>query len=356
MDFATAKASVDFLIKNAEAAGGVPGINFFGGEPMLMWETIIVPVVNWVRKEYRKPFDLSMTTNGTLLNEDRIRYLKGNNVRLLFSIDGSKETQDYNRPLQSGDSSFDVLQNVIPLIIKYRPETAFRMTAIPATCQHTYDNIMFAVDNGFRHFFVVPNVFEEWTPEDRCILEIEMRKFSDYYIESYRNAKTPINFSALDKSFSDIRKINGATKRGEHRKLSRCHACGKCGLGASRFASIHPNGNLYACQEMTSNEGDQSIFYIGNIFTGVENERRGILMSTYEESPVSGANCQQCKLNRICDGGCVANNYLLTGRLNKMPEVFCWWQQLLLDEAIYITQTLGAEENELFKQKWSRTL
>ena len=33
----------------------------------------------------------------------------------------------------------------------------------------------------------------------------------------------------------------------------------------SRFASIHPNGDIYACQELTSNDGQNSIFWIGNI-------------------------------------------------------------------------------------------
>ena len=76
-------------------------------------------------------------------------------------------------------------------------------------------------------------------------------------------------------------------------------------------------------------------------------------MNLYDSSQVSGEDCSSCKLNRVCDGGCVANNYMITGSVNKLPEMYCWWQQLVIDEAIYIMQTLGKEENEAFRKKWS---
>lgn len=356
MDLDTAFDATKFLIRNAEEVGETPQINFFGGEPLLMWDSIIEPLVQWIRGVYRKPFDLSITTNGTLLDEEKIEFLKKYRITLLFSIDGSKKTQDYNRPLHNGKSSFDVLENIIPQVVKNFPNTTFRMTTIPPTCNNTFDNIMFAKYHGFKNFFVIPNIFEEWDESSRSMLKNEMRKYSDYYINSYRSGEFPINFSAYDTSFNDILMINNAIKNNEHRSLSRCHACGKCGLGSNKYASIHPNGNIYGCQEMTSNEGKDSIFYIGNIFTGVKDKRRISLMDLYDSTKFTGANCDTCKLNRVCNGGCVANNYLITGSMSHVPEMFCWWQQLILDEAIYVMQTLGNEQNELFKKKWSRMI
>ena len=92
MTYETAKAAAEFLIKNTEETNITPSINFFGGEPMLMWDSIIVPLTNWIRNEYKKPFSLGITTNGTLLDEEKIEFLKKNGVNLLFSIDGGKET------------------------------------------------------------------------------------------------------------------------------------------------------------------------------------------------------------------------------------------------------------------------
>ncbi len=352
MTYETALDAAKFLIANAEEVNQTPSINFFGGEPMLMWDSIIVPLTNWIRQEYNKPFQLSMTTNGTLLNEERIKFMKENNIGILLSIDGAKETQDYNRPYHNTTgSSFDTLEKILPLIVE-NFSTTFRMTTIPPTCHHVFENIQFASSLGFNSFFVIPNVFEEWPEDKKLVLKDEMTKYGDYYIECMRNGTHPIVFSTFENAFSDIKAINSAISNKQYRITPKCKACGKCGLGSSRFASIHPNGNLYGCQEMTSNEGEQSVFYIGNIYTGVEDERRTALMELYDNNPIIGSNCETCRYNRICDGGCVANNYMSTGSLSHLPKMYCWWKQIVLDEAIRVMQTLGNEGNETFRKKW----
>jgi radical SAM protein with 4Fe4S-binding SPASM domain len=352
MKYETALDAAKFLIANAEEVNQTPSINFFGGEPMLMWDSIIVPLTNWVRQEYKKPFQLSMTTNGTLLNEERIKFMKDNNIGLLLSIDGAKETQDYNRPYHNDTkSSFDTLEKILPLVVE-NFSTTFRMTTIPPTCHHVFENIQFASSLGFRSFFVIPNEFEEWPEDKKLTLKNEITKYGDYYIECLRNGTQPITFSTFENAFRDIKNINNAISNNQYRVSQKCKACGKCGLGASRFASIHPNGNLYGCQEMTSNEGEKSIFYIGNIYTGVEEDRRTALMALYDNGTVVGTNCETCKYNRICDGGCVANNYLATGSVTHPPKMHCWWNQTILDEAIRVMQILGNEGNATFRKKW----
>lgn len=352
MTYETALDTARFLIRNAEASGKTPDINFFGGEPMLMWDSIIVPLTNWIRQEYGKPFTLSMTTNGTLLNKSRIQFMKDNKIGFLLSMDGGQETQDYNRPTASGGGSFEAVSHWLPDLLAYRPGSTFRMTCIPPTCGNLYQDIRFAESQGFKTFFTVPNVFESWGEERRAIVEDQMRQYGDYYMDCFRNDARPIRFSTMEDAFSDIILINTAGRNGTYRSSNKCKACGKCGLGASRFASVHPNGNIYACQEMTSNAGEENIFYIGNIYTGVQEERRTALMEQYDSQVVKGRNCETCLYNNICDGGCVANNYMLTGNVAQLPDVYCWWKQVVLGQAVRIMQTLGKEENTRFAEKW----
>lgn len=358
MTYQTAFDAVQFLIKNAQETEDKPSINFFGGEPMLMWDEVIVPLVIWIRKEYKKPFSIGITTNGILLNEKRIEFMKQNDMSLLLSIDGDKKTQDYNRPFHDGKGSFDELKNKLPLIIKTFPNTTFRSTVIPNTVEYLFDNIMFAKNQNFKNFFITPNVYEEWSKEKLKILEMEFRKYSDYMINSFREGNEYIKFFDLKKAFGQIKDINEANRNKAYRKLNKCVSCGKCGLGSGKYVSIHPNGNIYGCQEMTSNAGEENIFYIGNIYSGVLENRRIALMKEYDENSCISieGNCEKCLLNNICDGGCVANNYLITGYVYKLPKVYCWWRQFLLDEAIYIMQTLGNEKNELFKQYWEQEI
>lgn len=350
MTYQVALDTVKFLLDNCED-GVVPGINYFGGEPMICWDSIIVPLTKYIRNELQRPFLLSMTSNGTLLNTERIQFLKDNDIGLLLSIDGAKETQDYNRPCADGRSSFEALRENLPIIAR-EFNTTFRMTVIPDTVQHLFTNIQFAIDSGFTSFFVMPNVFEDWSDTAWEALEEEVKKYGDYYISCYQCQENPIRFSEFETMFRRIKQINSAVKRDVFRENSTARY--KCGLGMSRFASIHPNGDIYGCQELTSNEGKESIFWIGNLATGVDDNRRVSLAHYFDDSEIIGSHCDRCRLRRICDGGCVANNYLATGSLNHVPEVFCRWQRLLLTEAIRVTWALG--DNEAFIRRWEHVL
>lgn len=331
MTLETAKGAARFLMENAGAANaGAPEMNFFGGEPMLEFDAVIKPLVEWVHDELKAPFRFSITTNGTLLTDERIRFMKRHGFGLLLSMDGNQPVQDYNRPCADGRGSFDLLKPIVPKVLAAWPGVTFRMTAVPETCSHLFESIMWASAQGFTNFFVTPNVFEAWGDEARNVLAYELKKYSDYYFDCKSKGIKPIKFSTFEQAFEDLKQIALAEKQGSYRDMPKCSACGKCGLGASRFASIHPNGNLYACQEMTSNEGGESPFYIGSIYTGVDDGRRRALMESFDMLPVRGEYCDVCKYDRVCDGGCVANNYMITGYVNELPEMYCWWRREVL--------------------------
>lgn len=335
----TARAAARFLIANAREAGIVPEINFFGGEPLLRFDGIIRPLVEWIHGGLGERMRFSVTTNGTLLTPERIDFMKKHGFSLLLSMDGTAPVQDYNRPGADGRGSFERLRRIVPMVLAAWPGTTFRMTAIPASCSRTFESIIWAAAQGFRSFFVTPNVFEPWDGESWDTLAAEMRKYADYVASSREKGVKYIRFSEFEKARNDLKAIAAAEKRGEYRTLPGCRAAGKCGLGASRFASVHPDGRLFACQELTSNEG--GIFEIGSVFTGADGEKRRALMAAFDAAPARGADCAGCEYDRVCDGGCAANNYLLTGKVNRVPETYCRWKRLLLNEARRIEEKEG---------------
>ena len=107
-----------------------------------------------------------------------------------------------------------------------------------------------------------------------------------------------------------------------------------------------------------SNGGEDDIsrgdnpFVIGNIYTGVVDETRRRLMQKYDSAQVEGDGCDECPLNRICDGGCVANNYIRSGSFHHMPPICCRWNRLLFREAIYLMERLGKARNKRFLERW----
>lgn len=352
MKLDTAMDVTRFLIANAERSKAIPSINFFGGEPTLCWDSIIVPLTDWIRQQYNKPFQLSMTSNGVLLNDERLQYMKRNNIALLFSVDGDQETQDYNRPLASGGGSYASIAEVARLIPKYYPNTTFRSTVIPKTCGNTFHNIMFAEWLGYHNIFLMPNVLEEWPEDAKQTMSAEMRRYSDYFIQCFRDGRRPIRFSEYDKAFTKIQRINTAIYCNTYREGPSCDACGKCGLGSNRFAAIDFRGDIYGCQEMVCVPGSSNPFYIGNIYTGVDNQLREKLIRSYHKNAERSDHCKDCRLDRICDGGCVANNYFVTGDVNRLPPVYCWWLNLLLDEAIYVCNQMGDTPPGAFVEYW----
>ncbi|MPM01432.1 hypothetical protein SDC9_47672 [bioreactor metagenome] len=153
--------------------------------------------------------------------------------------------------------------------------------------------------------------------------------------------------------FGTINLINAAIQKGVDRNIPRCVACSRCGLGGTHYAAIDPTGRVFTCQDMSSFENEASPFYLGNIFTGIDNSRREFMVTDYDTRRCSGKDCEKCRMNRVCDGGCVANNYMKSGDTKSVSIVHCEWYQMLLEEAIRVMRLLGSEHNETFKQIWS---
>lgn len=157
-----AKKAVDWVIDNMKyRTEEKADITFFGGEPMLMYNDIIIPIVDYIENKYLNKINLSITTNGTLLNKEKIDFLYNHNIYPLLSIDGDKETQNFNRPQRNGEGSFDLIENNIDYLLKKFPMITFRSTLYQPTVKNTYNNYKYAEKKGFKNIFLCPNAREE---------------------------------------------------------------------------------------------------------------------------------------------------------------------------------------------------
>ena len=110
-----------------------PHINWFGGEPMLEFDSLIVPfmeecrvnglVINW-----------GITTNCTLLTPSRIKFFEEFKTPILCSLDGTPEIQDGQRPKANGEGSFNDIAPILPILSDYPYGTIFRSTVTPENC------------------------------------------------------------------------------------------------------------------------------------------------------------------------------------------------------------------------------
>jgi sulfatase maturation enzyme AslB (radical SAM superfamily) len=86
MDIDTAKRVTNEFIGSPDAANK-PEIVFFGFEPLLNW-SLIVEYVLWAKKEMKGNIgNISIYTNGTLLNNEKIEFLIKHSIEIKISID-----------------------------------------------------------------------------------------------------------------------------------------------------------------------------------------------------------------------------------------------------------------------------
>ena len=214
LSWETMKAIIDFAINQYFEKGkweDTLNFTFFGGEPMLRYEDIIIPSVKYVKdifskKDIEKKYwpGFSMTTNGTLLNRKSLEFFREHNFSLLLSIDGNEESQNVNRPKVDGSGSFQEVKKNIPDLLELFPNTTFRSTLTPKTVDKIMDNYFFAQDMGFNSYFLIPNECEPWNEEQKLMLTYQMGIMGEYFYDCVSQQITPLYFSPLMKAFENL--------------------------------------------------------------------------------------------------------------------------------------------------------
>ena len=97
-------------------------ISFFGGEPMLYYNEVMVPILKHAydkSSEAQIPFSANMTSNGFLLSEKRIKAMKMLNFTgAQITLDGDKDIHNSIRFRHKGDDTFTHIVNNIKLMVK----------------------------------------------------------------------------------------------------------------------------------------------------------------------------------------------------------------------------------------------
>ena len=80
-------------------------ISFFGGEPLMYFNTVAKPIIKHLEQEIassKVKVHIHFTTNGYLLNSRLINYLKGKSISFQITLDGAKEDHDKTRFTKNG--------------------------------------------------------------------------------------------------------------------------------------------------------------------------------------------------------------------------------------------------------------
>lgn len=358
MTLETAQKSVDFLIENTRKRSEIEGKNlkanltFFGGEPTLLWNEVIVPIVDYIEIKYPNQINLDMTTNGTLLNKERILFMYNHKIHPHLSCDGGEFVQNMNRPSrQINQKSFDLIKDNIPLILEYFPNTTMRSTITQQTIEETFNSYLFAVKSGFRSYFTMPNNRENWSKENIYKLNKQLQLIYSFMFTSFIDEKIPISFSSINKAFTWILRHDIQVYNNDFDNFVIERSPYRCGLGITS-ASFGYDGKIYGCQEQ--NSYSDGFFEIGNIYSGIDKKKHQNLIESYTKKTsmtcLDKDKCNNCPLRYICqDNCCPSSNYDINRDFFIKPEISCEWEKMLFYNAIPVLNTLVLNNNQTFK-------
>jgi uncharacterized protein len=126
MSLETAKKSIDFLWNHSVDSRRV-NVGFYGGEPLLEFE-MMQKIVEYSKRQFiGKELSFSITTNGTLLNDEIIHYFEDFDIPIIISLDGIKEVHNKNRIFSNGKGTYDAIITNIQRIKQIAPKLAKNM-------------------------------------------------------------------------------------------------------------------------------------------------------------------------------------------------------------------------------------
>ncbi len=307
MSFETAKAAIDFLLKNS-GKRKVLEVDFFGGEP-LMNLSVIKETVYYAKEEAAKlgkRFLFTTTTNALLLDDETIKFFNEEMENVVLSLDGRKEVNDAVRQTVSGKGSFDIVVEKIKKFVRARGDKHYyvRGTFTAKNLDFSKD-VLFLADQGFDSLSVEPVVTDipdlAITKEHLPAIEKEYELLCDAYIERERAGKG-FNFFHFNVDLE-----------GGPCLEKRVSACG----AGNEYFSVVPNGDIYPCHQFAGEEK----WKMGNVFEGkIDPEKRALFA---DSCLFTRKKCGSCFAKFICSGGCNANNYHFNGDINEPYEITC---------------------------------
>jgi uncharacterized protein len=285
----TAKRAVDLLLSEA-AAGDRVNLSFLGGELLVNRSVLRETTIYAARAAARRgiAIGLSITTNGTLIEESDAEFFEEHGFAVTVSLDGPRAVHDRLRPYRGGRGTFDtVLRNIRPLLARQnRMQVSVRVTvtAENLALRETLDDFIALGFHsvGFSPLLSAPGGRGEMTRESLAdMLEAMVACGEEFERRTMNGDRYP--FANLLFALKEIH-------RGTHRPYA-------CGAGAG-YVGVSAEGNLSACHRFVGDAAGA----LGTLAAGIDRARQTAWLAqrhVHRQEP-----CSACWARYLCGGGC----------------------------------------------------
>ncbi len=265
------------LIGQKLSAGVFLQMSFFGGEPLMYYKQVILPLLEYVSmitNGQKDRYAVNMTTNGYLLSENRITELKKYNFNgAQITLDGNKALHDRVRFSADKMGSYDrIVENIKILAVNEIPVT------LRLNCTDENISSMSQIANSFSGLsqeeknYIHVDAHVVWQEKNSSRMESDM----DNVVRTFMN----IGIQAAKRSFRNY-----------------------CYADRRNSCMINYNGDIYKCTavDFENTNRDGYLNDLGEIIW--ENDSLEKRMSVkFKNKP-----CLSCRIYPLCHGGCTTN-------------------------------------------------
>lgn len=314
MTQATAEKGIEFFLRQVKTSYDGNGyshpiIIFYGGEPLLNFSVLeyVASRINELRtiEPCMKDAEVSVVTNGTLLDSEKLRRMNSLGVGIAISIDGFTEASNSMRVDVSGRPAYARIIGALKIARSLGVKISLSVTLSEETVRHKEDVLKLIKEYDIKSLgfnilmsdetFKLPSDYNERAAQFIIDEFVSLRDMGIYEDRMMRKLKA---FTKAQVYYSD------------------------CAATAGGQIVISPNGQVGICHGCLHNKK----YFITDV-----NDAQFIAKShpLFKEwsllSPVNHEECLSCPALGICGGGCPINamNAKDGNTIHSIDERFC---------------------------------
>lgn len=275
--------SIYILIRSYAEKGTDISIDWYGGEPLLAFETIVnlTQRIKKVCSEFGVKYTANIISNGLLMTPDIVsRFSELSVDSAQITLDGTKNVHDKRRRLIDGQSSFETIFNNIAYICNNTNcMVTLRINVDKDNIDDAYNLIKMYSQRGITGLDVTLGMLKAFgcgQQCDSCGKLFSMEDFSNEFLK-----------------FREFLKQEGFVNAYE--KMQPKYKINSCTLDAPDSFVIDPEGYMYKC-----------ISYVGRKDLSIGNINESYDEKAHDNSsPFESEVCTECVYLPICKGACL---------------------------------------------------
>lgn len=334
MDFATARRSIDLLLREGDSRERL-SVVFFGGEPLSNLP-LIRQVVDYAEQRGAgagKTIDFSLTTNATLLTEATIDYLDQHRFGLSVSIDGPRAIHDRHRRTVGGKGTYSLVERKVRMLLE-------RYRSRPVGARVTVTSGAIDVVAIHRHLIDELGFFEAGyapvTADDHAGYGLSGEELTQFFVnmKALGEDYCAVALAGSNNGFGNLHQLMTDLHQGSRKTLP-------CGAGVGLLA-VDKAGDLNLCHRFTGSDHPT----YGNVEQGIDKARLGAFLEAAADR--SGTACETCRIRHLCAGGCYHESYARYADPLSPTYSYCDLMRDWVDFGIGVYHRIQSENPDFF--------